>query len=79
MGELIGNFFGYHATAAERLPEKLSERQRREFFSGSGARMCMVEKRSEPYRKLRLPGAPYFTRPYRWILVRRVFRSIPSR
>jgi len=28
----IGDFFGYHATAAERPPEKLFEREARVFF-----------------------------------------------
>jgi hypothetical protein len=42
----IGDFFGLHATAAERPPGKLFERLWREFFPGCEARMSMVEKRS---------------------------------
>jgi hypothetical protein len=38
-------FPGHPATAAERPPEKLSKAREREFFSGSGARMCRVGKR----------------------------------
>jgi hypothetical protein len=40
--------FGHQAAAAERPPENMFERQDASFFSGSEARMSMVEKSPAP-------------------------------